>query len=191
MMIGRSRSRPPWMMAAFRSSPSLRSWLMRSIRTIALLTTTPARITRPISLALPRGWFASFMIRPTPMKANGHREQDRERVDEALEQRRHDHVDQQQREQHGEPGRSHLGLGGPEVAPEVEGVARRQLELGEHPADGAHHRERPRAAAGVDLEHELGAAILALDGLRSGDAREAGEARDRERRRRASGCSSS
>ena len=48
MKIGLRRWRPPITIASVLGIPSTRSWLIRSIRTIPFLTTTPIRMTLPI-----------------------------------------------------------------------------------------------------------------------------------------------
>ena len=49
MRMGRSRVRPASLMAAIFSRPRSRAWLIASINTMALFTTMPASMMRPMS----------------------------------------------------------------------------------------------------------------------------------------------
>ena len=69
--IGRSRCRPPSAIASARPIPCFRYWLIRSMSTIALVTTTPTSISAPISAATPIGVPVASSRATAPVAANG------------------------------------------------------------------------------------------------------------------------
>ncbi len=69
--IGRSRCLPPSTTASTTGRPCLRYWLMRSISTIALVTTMPMSISMPIIAGTPMGVPVATSRPIAPVAANG------------------------------------------------------------------------------------------------------------------------
>lgn len=74
--MGRRRCRAPWVMASATFIPGwpfrgCRYWLMRSIRTMALVTTMPTSMSMPISDGRPSGTPVASSRATAPVAANG------------------------------------------------------------------------------------------------------------------------
>ena len=98
--IGRSRRRPPSTTASRTPMPCARYWLIRSISTIALVTTMPTSISTPISAGTPSGVPVTSSRPIAPVAANGIETSRISGWSEAAERRHHDHEDDRDRGQH-------------------------------------------------------------------------------------------
>ena len=90
-------------------------------------------------------------------------EHDRERLNEALEKRRHDQVDETKREDEREKRAPPVLLGAAPAAPKAPLVARRQADAVHNLADLTLHAERGAGRVGIGGDAELGPLVLALD----------------------------
>ena len=71
MMIGRTRNRAPALIDSSTVAPSVRFWLIRSIKTIAFVTTMPMSMSMPIMLGIPTAESVRIDKPNAPVKANG------------------------------------------------------------------------------------------------------------------------
>ena len=69
--MGRTRVRPPWMSASYVEYPLWRSCSTRSSSTMALVTTMPMSIRKPMRALMPMGWPVMSSAGKAPMVASG------------------------------------------------------------------------------------------------------------------------
>ena len=86
--IGRSRRRPPSTTASRTPMPCARYWLIRSISTIALVTTMPTSISMPISAGTPSGGAGDQQQADRAGRRERDGDQQDQRLDQAAERRR-------------------------------------------------------------------------------------------------------
>ena len=96
--IGRSRMRAPSMSASSRDPPLRRSWFTLSTRMIALSTTTPTSRIAPMNTITETLIENSAHREHDADQGERDREHDHERVQQRLELRRHEQVDEERRE---------------------------------------------------------------------------------------------
>ena len=145
MRIGRSRVRPPSISASCVEWPSARSRSTRSSSTIALVTTIPMSIRKPISALSPIGRSVISSAGKAPIVASGRLNRMMNGVTSELKASDHHQVDEQDRDAHrGEQAAERLALLGRHAA-ELDLGARRDRAVGAQVVDDALDRDRRRA----------------------------------------------